>query len=85
MPSSSVLVATMTQSLLLGERLLGLPPLRRAQRRVRHEGPDPQAAQSRCQFLDAGAAVAEDQALLAPVQPRDDRGRVREDADVSRW
>ena len=54
-----------------GERLLGLPPLVQAQRAVRDERGDLQRPQLAAQLLDPRPAVAEDQPLLAAVQPRD--------------
>ena len=82
MPSSSTLVATITQSSAVGEGVLGLPSLLLAQRAVRDEGRDAQLPQLGAKFFRSGPAVHEDQPLLAAVQPGDDDGRVLQRADV---
>ena len=60
----------------LGERQLRPPPLVKRQRRVDQVRGDAELPQLRAELLDEPLGVAEDQALLAPVQRRDDLGGV---------
>ena len=61
----------------LGERQLRPPPLVKRQRRVDQVRGDAELPQLRAELLDEPLGVAEDEALLAPVQRRDDLGGVR--------
>ena len=63
----------------LGERQLRPPPLVQRQRRVDQVRGDAELTQLHAELLDELLGVAENEALLAPVQRRDDLGGVRHD------
>ena len=68
MPSSSVLVATITQSRASANACLGPPPLVDAERAVGDERRRPRGPAAPPPAPRPGPAVAEDQPLLAGVQ-----------------
>ena len=80
-PSSSVLVATITQSR-SSANAVSAACAPRAQRGVRNEGLDVPLPERSGQRFDLRAAVAEDEPLLAAIEPRYDRRGVLERPDV---